>query len=229
MDFAVFFDQMVSEYVTGFTQTEEAMNRATYDVILKDIISQKSLITPADIEKIAAHLFTGVVSTANEEAVWSGDFRRLSGDQQYDIYKEAQDKFFENVSKKPKLKTAQFNQNNNLYLFLYHRDSYYETVAAYRTYKLPYSSGKFLHSECMICLEDFKEKSFLCQLKCKHAFHTACLALCFKDQVACPICRQVSIFNQYFYGTLVILFIICSVFSINALKIIIRNLCCSSF
>ncbi|ESO10737.1 hypothetical protein HELRODRAFT_71954 [Helobdella robusta] len=58
------------------------------------------------------------------------------------------------------------------------------------TYILPYLKHNFVHSKCPICLEDFKERSFLCQTRCDHVFHIECANTWFKNKYKCPCCRR---------------------------------------
>ncbi|ESN95337.1 hypothetical protein HELRODRAFT_153615, partial [Helobdella robusta] len=49
---------------------------------------------------------------------------------------------------------------------------------------------KFLNESCSICSEDFIEKSFVCELQCRHVYHFACIRLWLLKKSSCPFCRQ---------------------------------------
>ncbi|ESO09990.1 hypothetical protein HELRODRAFT_72756 [Helobdella robusta] len=67
-----------------------------------------------------------------------------------------------------------------------------------RQYNLPYLKNKFVNDECSICIEKFNVKTFVCELKCKHAFHIACITKWSKNKETCPLCREVTSIHFYF-------------------------------
>ncbi|ESO11559.1 hypothetical protein HELRODRAFT_71299 [Helobdella robusta] len=59
-----------------------------------------------------------------------------------------------------------------------------------RIYKLPFIRGMFIDNCCRICLEDFQNKSFVSELKCRHSFHFDCIKEWFNGKSSCPTCRS---------------------------------------
>jgi C4-type Zn-finger protein len=45
--------------------------------------------------------------------------------------------------------------------------------------------------QCIICMDDFSEKSEVSELKCdeRHIFHTACLQKWMQQNLNCPLCK----------------------------------------
>ncbi|ESN97593.1 hypothetical protein HELRODRAFT_127848, partial [Helobdella robusta] len=46
------------------------------------------------------------------------------------------------------------------------------------------------HESCPICLEAFKDGSFVFQLQCGHVFHQQCVEEWLKNVKSCQICRS---------------------------------------
>lgn len=46
--------------------------------------------------------------------------------------------------------------------------------------------------ECIICTEQFKEDSEVCELGCneRHIFHANCITEWMKTSTTCPVCRM---------------------------------------
>ena len=42
---------------------------------------------------------------------------------------------------------------------------------------------------CSVCLDEYSNDEFVCQLICGHAFHIECIAEWFKTSFTCPLCR----------------------------------------
>ena len=47
-------------------------------------------------------------------------------------------------------------------------------------------------SECVICMEEYKETDDVAELKCdqRHYFHSKCLADWLKQKLECPLCKK---------------------------------------
>ncbi|ESN98909.1 hypothetical protein HELRODRAFT_148159, partial [Helobdella robusta] len=48
----------------------------------------------------------------------------------------------------------------------------------------------FTNDECIICLESFRENSFVTQLNCRHTFHCRCIIKWCERKSSCPTCRS---------------------------------------
>ncbi|ESO01506.1 hypothetical protein HELRODRAFT_81493 [Helobdella robusta] len=94
---------------------------------------------------------------------------------------------------------------NNLYFsgnITLKKDRYYDGIPFNRRYRLPYVKGKFTSDQCIVCLDEFVEDMFVCELVCKHAFHYQCCREWFINKTSCPICRRkmgVCVAVQYRY------------------------------
>lgn len=63
-----------------------------------------------------------------------------------------------------------------------------------RKYRIIRSENKTLAHEhndisCSVCLDEYSDDEFICQLVCGHAFHIECIAEWFKKSFTCPLCR----------------------------------------
>ncbi|ESN97971.1 hypothetical protein HELRODRAFT_177642 [Helobdella robusta] len=77
--------------------------------------------------------------------------------------------------------------------------------------KLSYSMGitillylSTVFSNTSICGEEYNERSIVCVVKCKHAFHPTCIDRWYTESSTCPYCRSdivVSSLIDYRYET----------------------------
>ena len=53
-------------------------------------------------------------------------------------------------------------------------------------------NDQLLESNCLICIEDFKEGEYKRELpKCHHVYHKKCIDKWLKKSATCPVCRDV--------------------------------------
>ncbi|ESO00996.1 hypothetical protein HELRODRAFT_138092, partial [Helobdella robusta] len=46
-----------------------------------------------------------------------------------------------------------------------------------------------LNENCSICLEEFTDEIFICELECRHCYHFECLDTWLALRTSCPICQ----------------------------------------
>ena len=74
-------------------------------------------------------------------------------------------------------------------------DGILEFFRMYKASKLkinvkPFIKDKYFNDNCVICTEKFKENEDVSDLKCKHAFHKACIKQWCKRKMHCPLCNE---------------------------------------
>lgn len=52
-----------------------------------------------------------------------------------------------------------------------------------------FNSEKYRNTKCFICMEDYKEKEMVLQLKCGHVHHPICIKKAIQFNPICPICK----------------------------------------
>ncbi|PWA74421.1 cation/H+ exchanger, Cation/H+ exchanger, CPA1 family [Artemisia annua] len=53
-----------------------------------------------------------------------------------------------------------------------------------------YETGNGKNDDCVICLDEFKEKEPVVVISCQHLFHAYCIMKWFSENQSCPICRK---------------------------------------
>lgn len=50
--------------------------------------------------------------------------------------------------------------------------------------------GALIDESCPVCLGNFCEEEVICELKCGHRFHSACVQVWIEEKGTCPMCRR---------------------------------------
>ncbi|ESN97972.1 hypothetical protein HELRODRAFT_177643 [Helobdella robusta] len=192
---------IVDMYMDNFEKSQYAALMDEYTGLLKQI--DKCVLTENEIDILAKCLACDV--TLLDDQLKS--ITSITTDQLHKLMEELQNMHFSSVAEQAKKHKSALS----LYSFgvlvkgrIVHTDKFYRNLADGKTYTLPYLKDKCMNEDCSICGEEFNERSIVCVVKCKHAFHPTCIHRWSMESSTCPYCRSdivVSSLIDYRYET----------------------------
>ncbi|ESN97975.1 hypothetical protein HELRODRAFT_177646 [Helobdella robusta] len=178
---------IVDMYLDNFKKSQYRTVNKKYKELLKH--ENTNGLTDNEID-ILANCLASDVSLLHDQLT---SITSITTDQLHKLMEDIQNRYFSTVvdSAKKHKSTLSFHTYGVLVKGrIVHIDNFHRNLADGKTYTLPYLKDKCMNEDCSICGEEFHERSIVCVVKCKHAFHPTCIHRWSMESSTCPYCRS---------------------------------------
>ncbi|ESO10506.1 hypothetical protein HELRODRAFT_183535 [Helobdella robusta] len=153
---------IVENYITSFKKKELLLEFETYKKFMNENIEEYN-ISASDNETIATTPISDSERLSELETLSS--YQALTANKKYNLMMDLQENYFDVLTNRfvidIETKFEHSDHGVQLNVAIKHKDIYNTALALRGDYRLPYVKNKLVHDSCLICLEEFVEKSFV--------------------------------------------------------------------